>query len=219
MIFWAGILAGGLFIWFALKIGFYETLALLFNVVISVYVAISLTPGIKDIVPEAGEIPCCEALALVVISGGTFLILYGITYIFLTGQFNISFPKVFDILFAGLLGFFTGFLVLSFVALIITVTPISQNKFVSGIGLNRQSQQTNISNICWWCDLVHSIVSSPDNQTTCQININQLLDSGKPKEQEKMNEKTEPNEPNDLKTNVNNQNHLAPPSDVEPDDT
>lgn len=216
MIFWAGILAGGLFIWFAVKIGFYETLALLFNVVISIYTAIFLTPIIKDIVPEAGELPCCEALALVVISGGTFLILYGITYVFLTGQFKVSFPKVFDILFAGLLGFFTGFLVLSFVAFIITVTPISKNRFLSTIGFNKQSQQTNLSNICWWCDLVHLIVSTPDEQTTCQININQLLDSAKPKEQEKMDTETKPNV---IKTNIEDLNQPIPPSDVEPDDT
>jgi hypothetical protein len=216
MIFWAGILTGGLFVWFAIKIGFYETLALLFNVVISIYAAIFLTPIITDIVPEAGEIPCCEALALVVISGGTFLILYGITYVFLTGQFKVTFPKVFDILFAGLLGFVTGFLVLSFVAFIITTTPISQNKFVSTIGFNRQSQQTNLSNICWWCDKVHSITSTPGRQTTCQQNIYQLLDSVKLKEKEKTNAVTEPNEPI---TNIEDSNLPAPSSGVKPDGT
>jgi hypothetical protein len=200
MIFWAGILTGGLFIWFAIKIGFYETLALLFNIVISIYTAIFLTPIITDIVPEAGEFPCCEALSLIVISGGTFLILFGITYIFLTGQYKVTFPKVFDILFAGLLGFFTGFLVLSFAAFIITVTPISQNKFVSTIGFNRQSEKTNLSNICWWCDRVNLVVSSPNEKTKCQQNINLLLDSAKPKERNKTNTKTKPNEntePND----------------------
>jgi len=216
MIFWAGILVGGLFVWIAIKIGFYETLALLFNIVISIYVAIFLAPIIKDIVPEAGDMPCCEALALVAISGGTFLILYGITYIFLTGQFKITFPKVFDILFAGLLGFVAGFLVLSFVALIITITPISQNKFVSTIGFNRQSQQTNLSNICWWCNIVHSIVSTPDERTTCQTNINLLLDSANKKEKPKTDKETEPNE---QKTNIEDQNQPTPSPGVKPDST
>jgi hypothetical protein len=209
MIFWAGILVGGLFVWVAIKIGFYETLALLFNIVISIYVAIFLAPIIKDIVPEASDMPCCEALALVAISGGTFLILYGITYIFLTGQFKVTFPKVFDILFAGLLGFITGFLVLSFAALVITATPISQNRFVSTIGFNRQSQQTNLSNICWWCDIVHSIVSTPDEQTTCEANINLLLDSANQKEKVKT----------DNETNIEDQNQPAPLPGVQPDST
>lgn len=203
MIFLAGILVGGLFVWIAVKIGFYETLALLFNIVISIYVAIFTAPIIKDIVPEAGEIPCCEALSLIVISGGTFLILYGITYIFLTGQFKVTFPIFFDILFAGALGFLTGFLVLSFAAFIITVTPLSQNKFVSSIGFNKQSQQTNLSNICWWCDKVHSIVSVPDVQTTCQMNINLLLSCAQLEEQQKTDAETEPNEiaePNDTRS-------------------
>jgi hypothetical protein len=44
MVFWAGILVGGLFIWFAVKIGFYEMWATLFNIVISIYIAIFLSP-------------------------------------------------------------------------------------------------------------------------------------------------------------------------------
>ncbi len=94
MVFWLGILTGGLFIWFAMKIGFYEMLAMFFNILISIYVAIFLTPVILDIVPAASETQYCNTLALVVIAAGTFFILYGITYVFLTGQFKVSFPKL-----------------------------------------------------------------------------------------------------------------------------
>ncbi len=215
MLFWAGILVGGLFIWLAVKIGFYETLAMLFNIVISIYLAIFLTQVFIDIVPAADETPYCYALALVVIAVGAFLILYGITYVFLTGQFKISFPKIFDILFTGLLGFFIGFLILSFIALVITVMPISQNRFVNKVGFNRQSQQANISYLCWWCDLVNSVVSSPDNRITSQQTINQLLDSVQSKEHpDKTDEETrpdEPVEPNDLSKRINEENQPAPP--------
>ncbi len=175
MVFWLGILTGGLFIWFAMKIGFYEMLAMLFNIVISIYVAIFLTPVILDIIPEAGEIPCSNALALAVLGAGTFFILYGITYIFLTGQFKVPFPKSFDILFAGVLGFLTGFLVLSFAAFVITITPISHNRFAKQVGFNRTSQQANISYICFWCDLVNSIVSAPDSKITSKQAVEGLL--------------------------------------------
>jgi hypothetical protein len=83
MLFWAGILTGGLFTWLAVRIGFY--------------------------------------------------ILYAIAYTFLTGQFKVNFPKIFDILFAGLLDFPLGFLVFSFMVLVITVTPLSKNLFISQI--------------------------------------------------------------------------------------
>lgn len=211
MIFWAGILVGGFFIWLAVRIGFFETLALMFNIVISIYTAIFLTPLLIDFIPAAGETTYCHALALVVIATGTFGILHGITYIFLTGQFKVTFPKIFDILFSGALGFLAGFFVLSFVALAITVTPISQNKFLSKIGFSRYSQKANLSYICWWCDKVNSIVSSPDNKITSEQAVNQLLDKANSKEPEKTDERAEPNEPNSLNISTNEENRSPSP--------
>ena len=214
MVFWLGILTGGFFIWFAMKIGFYEMWAMLFNIVISIYVAIFLTPVILDIVPEAGDISFCNAFAIVVLAIGTFFILYGITYVFLTGQFNVSFPKIFDILFTGILGFLAGFLVLSFAALVITITPISQNRFVRQLGLNRNSQQANITYICWWCDLVNSIVSSPDTKITSEQAIEQLLNSAQQKDRDKTDQETGLNSPvetNGPKTSINEENKTGPP--------
>lgn len=214
MVFWAGILVGGVFIWFAVKIGFYEMWAMLFNIVISIYVAIFLTPVILDIVPGAGDISFCNAFAMAVLAIGTFFILYGITYVFLTGQFNVSFPKIFDILFTGILGFLAGFLVLSFAALVITITPISQNRFVKQVGFNRQSQQANITYICWWCDLVNSIVSSPDTKITSEQAIEQLLNSAQQKDRDKTDQETGLNSPvetNGPKTSINEENKTDPP--------
>lgn len=190
MVFWLGILTGGLFIWFAMKIGFYEMWAMLFNIVISIYVAIFLSPIILDIIPEASDIPCSNALALAVLGVGTFFVLYGITWVFLTGQFKVSFPKSFDILLAGVLGFLAGFLVLSFAAFVITITPISQNRFVRQVGLNKNSRQANISYICFWCDLVNSIVSSPDTKLTSKQAVENLLNETQSKTPEKEAGKT-----------------------------
>ncbi|MBN1804382.1 MAG: CvpA family protein [Sedimentisphaerales bacterium] len=194
MVFWLGILSGGIFVWFAIKIGFYEIWVMLFNIVISIYVAIFLTPLVLDIVPGADDIPCCNAFALAVLGGGTFLILYGITYVFLTGQFKVAFPKLFEILFTGILGFLAGFLVLSFAAFVITITPISQNRFVKQIGFTRESQQTNISYMCVWCDLVNSIVSS-DTKITSKEAIEHLLSSAEPKTKVKTGKQTSVDEP------------------------
>jgi len=214
MVFWMGILAGGLFIWFAVKIGFYETWVTLFNIVISIYIAIFLSPVILDVVPEAKNMPCCNALALSVSAVGTYLILYGITYIFLTGQFKVTFPKVFDILIAGVLGFLAGFLVLSFIALLITTTPVSQNRFLRQVGFNRDSQQANITYICWWCDLVNSIVFLPDTKITSEQAIEQLLKSTQQKERDKTDQETRlntPVEPNGPTTSINEENKPGPP--------
>jgi len=183
MIFWTCILVGGLFAWLAIKIGFYETVVHLFNIIISIYVAIFITPFILVTFPAAGNMPCCQAVAPASIAVGMFLILYGIAYVFLTGQFKVSFPKVFDILFAGILGFFTGFLVASFAALIIMLTPLSRNTFMNKAGFNRTSIADNLTYVCKLCDSVHWFVSLPGENVTSKEIISEMLDSIKPMEQ------------------------------------
>jgi len=199
MVFWASILAGGLFIWLALRIGFFEMWTLLFNIVISIYLAIFLTPVVKNVAPAAADTSYGNALTMAVIAAGTFLVLYGISYIFLTGQFSVAFPKTFDLIFAGLLGFGAGVLVFSFAALVVTVTPISQNRLMSKAGFNAQSQRTNIAYICRWCDLIDLAVSSPDSETTAERTITALLSSAQPEPPDEMNIQADPNEQTDKK--------------------
>lgn len=177
MVFWAGVLVGGVFAWLAVRRGFYETWTMLFNIIISVYVAVFLTPVVLDIIPAAGQISYGKALTLAATAIGAFLILYGISYTLLTGQFKVSFHRIFDVLFAGLLGFLGGFLVLSFVAFVLLVTPLSQNTALKEIGLNKQSQQSNISYVCWWGDLVHGVASSGNSDYTTEDAVNHLLQS------------------------------------------
>ncbi len=44
MIFWLAVLVGGLFAWIAVQIGFYAAWIMFFNLLLSAYVAIFLTP-------------------------------------------------------------------------------------------------------------------------------------------------------------------------------
>jgi hypothetical protein len=192
MIFWVAILAGALFAWFTFKLGFYDTLAMLFNIVIAIYAAIFLAPVIIDLIPAAGDMPAGNVLTLLALAVGIFLILHGISYTFITGQFNVSFPKLFDIVFAPLLGFLAGFLLLSFAAFLICVTPISQNKFAGKIGLDRHSQQTNISYICWWCDLVHGVTSSKDGPQSTEQAIDWYFNKPEEKTPEEPAERAKP---------------------------
>ncbi|MFC1781144.1 CvpA family protein [Planctomycetota bacterium] len=214
MLFWTGILASGLFTWLAIKIGFYETLVMLFNIIISIYISFFLTPAIIDFIPAANDNLPCNPLALAIMAIATFLILFGITYTFLTGQFKITFPKIFEILFAGLMGFLAGFLVFSFATFLITITPISQNRLVSQIGFNRQSQQVNISYICWWCDLVNMIVATPDEKISTEYIISELFEYADMEEADKElenNESNELDEPNNILENIIEENE-SPPS-------
>jgi len=168
MVFWIAILAGAVFVWLAVRVGFYQSWGLLFNVVVSIYLAVFLAPAVADWAPASGGASGYGlTLSLVALAGGCFAILYGLSYVFLTGQFSIPFPKVLDVLVAGLLGFLAGFLILSFTALVVTLSPLAQHKVLSTLGFNQQDQKANIACIAWCCDLVHSVARfEPTDQAT-----------------------------------------------------
>ncbi len=198
MVFWIGILVGVLFVWLAVKMGFYETWAMLFNIVIAVYLAIFLSPTILKFVPAAGDTSYGSALMVVAVAVASFLILHVISYIFLTGQYKVPFPKVFDLLGSSILGFLAGFLVWSFASFLISITPISKNTFAKQAGFT--GRQTSTSVICWWCDLVNSAVSSRDSEQTTKQAIDKLLKKKQTKPAAPV--PAEPNQLDDIETDT-----------------
>jgi hypothetical protein len=181
MVFWIAILVGGLFAWLAVRIGFYETWVLLFNVLISVYLGVFLAARVSAYAPGTEETSAYgTGLSMIVIAGGCFAILQGLSYVFLTGQFKIGFPQVFDIVVSGALGFVAGFVILSFLALVVTTTPLAQRKAVRFVGFTRDAQEGTIAGLARCCDLVHSLASaSPADGATAAV-IDQLLASPPP---------------------------------------
>lgn len=181
MVFWIAILVGGAFVWLAVRLGFYQSWCLLFNIVVSIYLAIFLAPLVADLVPTGGEASAYGVmLSLAALAGGSFALLCGVSYVFLTGQFSIPFPKVMDILVAGLLGFVSGFLVTSFVALVVIAGPLGQHKALGMLGLDLPSQKANLACMAWCCNVIHSVVrSDPADQATHGA-IDRLLDRARP---------------------------------------
>jgi hypothetical protein len=210
MAFWFGILVAGLFAWFAVGIGFYEMWVMLFNIVISIYLAVFLRPIIVNI-PAVGDTPYSNALTMIAIAIASFSILHGISYTFITSQFKVSFPRIFNTLGTGFLGFLAGFLVWNFVSFLIFITPISQDTFVRGIGFNDEFQQSNISVICRWGNLVNRVVSSRDSEISCEQAVSELLKSTEP---ELRVEPAEEAEPNDVETDVSEQEQFGLPPET-----
>jgi hypothetical protein len=177
MVFWIAILTGVLFVWLAVRMGFYETWVLSFNIVIAIYVAIFLAPTVAELAPgEGGLSSYGTALSMALLAGGCFAILQGLSYVFLTGQFSIPFPRVFDILLSGVLGFLAGFLTLSFLALVLMTTPLAGQEIVSTLGLSTSSQQANLCCIAWCCDRVHGIASGANDDGATQAAVHRLLE-------------------------------------------
>jgi hypothetical protein len=176
MMFWIAILAGTLFVWLAVRLGFYETWVLLFNIVVSIYVSVFVTPLLAEFAPTAGGAsPYHTALCLVVLAGGCFALLQGLSFVFLTGQFHIPFPRVFDVVCSGVLGFAAGFLVLSFAALVLTTTPLARHKIVGVLGLGQPAQSPNLVCIARGCDLIHLFAGSDDSGDTPEAALQRLL--------------------------------------------
>jgi len=180
MVFWAAILVGGVFVWLAVRLGFFETWCLLFNLVVAIYVAIFLAPTVAACAPSTGTIATyCMALSMIVLAGGCFALLYGISYVFLTGPFNISLSAIFDVLLAGALGFLAGFLILSFLALIVTASPLAEHELVGTLGFDQEAQQSNIACIAWCCDMVHSFVAGEADGGDTQAAIGKIWEQSR----------------------------------------
>lgn len=219
MVFWTGIIIGAIFALFAIKIGFYEILVMLFNIVISIYLAVFLRPTLLDVFPKTADMLYGKGLIVLATGTAAFLILHGLSYALFTGQISISFPKIFDIPGACFLGFLTGLLVWNFVILLVYITPISQQPIVKAIGFDSQPQQTNVPVVRWWCNLVNTVVSSHDNKVTAEQAIRgAVLESVEEKAPEKTGKPSEPAEPNDTKTSITEENPAGSPPEADAED-
>jgi uncharacterized membrane protein required for colicin V production len=196
MVFWAGIAVGGAFVLWAIKKGFYETWVTLFNTVIAIYLAIFLRPTIVTLLPAAGDTPYSNALIMLVIWVASFTILSGLSYIFFTSNFNVTFPKVIDIIGSGIVGFFNGWLIWSFLCLLLAATPLSQNQIMEEIGFGAAFRQTNNAYIKLWVDKVNNLVSVKSDFLSTDAAITELMNPVEKKEVKKQRRVSPVNEPN-----------------------
>ena len=199
---WIAILTAIAFACFAIQKGFYETCTMLFNIVIAIYLAVFLNPTITHIAPATASTACNCALTLAATAIGAFLILHVISYIFLTGQFKISFSKISDTIGAAALGFVAGCLLCSFISLLICITPASRNTLVKKMGLSNQPDQANLAHTYWWCTKVNMIASRRDSEHSAEQITSELLKKFEPKRRITPGKPLQPTEPNDMETPV-----------------
>jgi hypothetical protein len=233
--FWIGILFGALFVYIAVKIGFYETWILFFNLVVSIYLAIFSRPLIEQFLPIAGETRYGDALVILAVAIGAFLLLYGISYVFFLSQFNVPVPRMLDLVGSGFLGFWAGLLIWSFAIVLISATPIYQSSFLQSIGFTEkfkeELQKTNVSYMSWWTNKINNLVSYKSNYLSTEELVDEIYQKAEQKKlkqtQPKIPEPPEPNEPADLTglekhitcTDIADQNSLSSWKSSESDKT
>ena len=160
MVFWIAVLVGCLTLYLATRIGFFDTLVLSFNILTSIYVGIYSASALIDSIPAAANFVCGTAITVSAISLICFLSLYGLSFVLLTGQFKVSFPKVFDVLLSGLLGFCTGILLISYAVFILSILPPLRTVSC----LDKTNTKANVSLLCLYCDQVQQLVAARDNE-------------------------------------------------------
>ncbi len=166
MVFWIAVLIGGLFAWGAAQVGFFASWIMLFNLVLAAYLALFLSPLIIDSVPATTDTPYGYALVLLTVAIATLVTAYAICYTCLSGRTRIEFPALMDKLGAGVLGFFGGFLVSSFLGLVVSLTPLPEMEALRSLGLEAESQRATRGFLCWWCDVLHGFVGSAEASMT-----------------------------------------------------
>lgn len=193
-----GIVIGGIFAFLGVRKGFYDTWAILFDIVIAVYLGVFLGPAIAAITPEA--LPGYHSAMTIGATGlAAFAILYGISYIFITNQYKVPFPRALDILGAGFLGFLAGVLVWSFASTVVCLTPLTEKAVFKTLGFQAAVDQASVSYLAGWCDGVHSIVGSDKDEDTKAIIAGLIKSAEKEKAiptADDVNDTTEASEPN-----------------------
>jgi hypothetical protein len=129
------------------------------------------------------------AIALAI---GTFLILHGLCFALLTGQFKVTFPKLLDGLLAGGLGFLAGFLIVAFITTLIAITPLMKTiPLISDNDLKVHQSYTG-----WWCDGIHGLVGSTTSAHPTQDILEELRRiESKPSPSQKSPSPPDPNGP------------------------
>ena len=157
MVFWFSIVIGSIFALIGMKKSLYPMWALLFNILVSIYLGVMLTPYIVDMVPGLQSSRYHHAGGLAVIAIGCFAIMHGFAVYYLTGTFSVSFPKIINLIGGGVWGFLSGYLAASFVFFVIYVMPFSRKPFMTKVFGPEDATPVAVKSVEKVCGLVNSL--------------------------------------------------------------
>lgn len=126
MIFWLFILVGGLCSWLGVSKGFYAMFATLFCLMFAVYIGVLAAPKIMAMSEGLEKDPgyaagCVFGMTLLI-----FGLLWSVARFYFLRDTDDYFPKLFDRIGGGTLGFLFGYLLVGVAVLLICIMPFSQ---------------------------------------------------------------------------------------------
>lgn len=154
MIFWFAVLVGVIFAVIGIRKSFYPMWMMLFNILVSIYLAVMLSPLIVQIRPDMDQLRYYFAACVAVIAVMAFIILQVIKTSFLAEISESLCPRFFDNVGAGILGFLSGYVVISFAFLVVCIMPFSEQSFMKGILGDGVSTPSGVKPVVKACDFV-----------------------------------------------------------------
>jgi hypothetical protein len=162
----------------------YPLWALLFNVLISVYVSIMTSPQLVDKFPIIRNYlgNYSYAVGVLAATGLVFGLLQLLSFKFFTAVYVVSFPRILNSAGAAVLGFLTGTVAAGFLLFLITITPLSDFSAVKFLAQDRQAPDNVNGVVLGTCDFVHDISLQPDPKGVTGQMEKILTDWRKPQE-------------------------------------
>ena len=111
--------------------GFRTMWPVLFNVLVSIYLAVMGTRAICKLSPEIASYQYYKAPMVIVFAVVVWLALYGVMKLFVKNDFIHSLPRLFEDIGGAVLGFFTGFICTGFVIFSLFIF-VSNSKAIPG---------------------------------------------------------------------------------------
>ncbi|MHC5059805.1 MAG: hypothetical protein ACYTFK_01795 [Planctomycetota bacterium] len=145
--------------------GFFKTWVLLFNILISIYIGVMLSPTLVAFRPEIEHDRYYLASFIAMASLVNFTILQLIVSGFFRDLRECFCPKMFDTLGAAIGGFVGGFCITSFVFVIICVMPFSKMPVLKGVCGDGSSTSIGAEGAVRACDFVSTVSLQPQIDT------------------------------------------------------
>jgi hypothetical protein len=141
----------------------YPLWALLFNVLISAYTSIMISPQLVDKFPIIRNYlgNYSYAVGILAVTGLVFGLLQLLSFKFFTAVYVVSFPGILNSAGAAVLGFLTGTVAAGFLLFLITITPLSDFSAVKFFAQGRQAPDKVNGVVLDTCSFVHAISLQP----------------------------------------------------------
>jgi len=191
MILLLAVAVGMVFAVIGVRKGFFGMWLVLFNILISIYIGVMLSPTLVAIRPDMEQEPYYLGTFIAVTSVMIFVVLQTIASVFFTELAESFCPRIFDTAGAAALGFLTGFCVFSFVYFVVCIMPFSKMPFMKGVCGDGASTPTGVKGVVKACDFVSTVSLQPHSDTHKRVRkvVDWLVRSDYPHEYELGNKK------------------------------